>query len=110
MRNGYHKKRMVLTDIGPASVQIPRIRSRDGKRESFVSALDKPFRWRAPHMDEVLACIHLMDVSQGGMAHVMCMMFGKESLRSLSVPTPDRLKKKWSAECGEWSRGSLVDG
>jgi len=51
VRNSYHMERTVLTDIGPVSVRIPRIRSRDGKRESFVSEPVKPFRRRAPHMD-----------------------------------------------------------
>jgi len=37
------------------------------------------------------------------MADVMGRMFGEDSLSSLSAPTPDRLKKKWSAEYEEWS-------
>jgi len=110
VRNGHHKVRTVLTGAGPVSVRIPRIRSRDGKRESFVSEPAEPFRRRTPHMDEVLAYTHLMGVSQGRMDDVMGRMSGEESLRSLSVTTPNRLKKKWSAEHEKWSRGSLGDG
>jgi len=109
VRNGYHKERTVLTDVGPVSVRIPRIRSRDGKPEKFISEPVKPFRRRTPHIDEVLAYARLMGVSQGRMADVTCMMFGEDSLRSLSAPTPNRLKKKWSAEYEEWSRGGLGD-
>jgi len=107
--NGYRKERTVLTDVCPVSVRIPRIHSRDGKSEKFVSKPVKPFRRRTPHMDEVLACTHLMGVSRGRMADVMGRMFGEESLKSLSVPMLSRLKKKWSAEHEEWSRGSLRD-
>jgi len=59
VRNGYHKERTVLTDVGPVEVRIPRIRSRDGKRENFVSELIKPFQRRTAHMDEVLAFTYL---------------------------------------------------
>jgi len=109
VRNGYHKERTVLTDVGPVSVRIPSIRSLDGKRESFVSEPVKPFRRRTPHMDEMLTYTHLMGVSQGRMAGVMGRILGEDSLRSLSAPTLNRRKKKWSAEYEEWSRGSLRD-
>jgi len=90
-------------------VRIPRIRSRDGKPEKFVSELTEPCHRRTPHMDEVLAYRHLMGVSQGRMADVMGRMFGEDSLSILSAPTLNRLKKKWSAEYEEWLRGSLGD-
>jgi len=101
VRNGHRKERTVLTDIGPVSVWIPRICSLDGKPEKFVSEPVKPLRRHAPHMDEVLAYTHLMGVSQGRMADMMGRMFGEDSLRSLSAPTLNRLKKKWSAEYEE---------
>jgi len=109
VRNGYHNERTVLTDVGPITLRIPRIRSRDGKRENFVSQLIKPFQRRTGRMDEMLAYAHLMRVAQGRMADVMRMMFGGEALRSLSAPTLKRLKRKWSAEHEEWSRGNLAD-
>jgi len=109
VRNGYHRERTMPTDVDPVSVRIPRIRSRDGKPEKFVSELIKPFRRRTPHMDEVLAYTHLMGVSQRLMADVMGRMFGEDSLRSLYAPTLNRLKKKWSTEHEKWSRGILGD-
>jgi len=104
VRNGYRKERTVLTSVDPVSVRIPRIRSRDGKPEKFVSEPAEPFRRSTPRMDEVLAYTHLMGVSQGRMADVMGRIFGEDSFKSLSAPTPDRLKKKWSAKYEEWSQ------
>jgi len=109
VRNGHHKERTVLTGAGPVSVRILRIRSRDGKPEKFVSEPAEPFCRRTPHMDEVLAHTHLMGISQGRMAGVMGRMSGEDSLRSLSAATPERLKKKWSAEYEAWSQGSQGD-
>ena len=35
VRNGYHPERQVQTGIGPVTVQIPKIRARDGKPVVF---------------------------------------------------------------------------
>ena len=42
VRNGYLPKREILTGIGPVSVRIPKVRSKDGKALTFRSA--KPIR------------------------------------------------------------------
>jgi len=63
-------------------------------RESFVSYLIKPFLRRMPHMDEVPGHTHLMEVAWRRMADMMSRMFGKDWLKSLSAPVPDRLKRK----------------
>ena len=39
VRNGYLPKREILTGIGPVSVRIPKVRSRDGEPLTFRSAL-----------------------------------------------------------------------
>ena len=43
VRNGYQPVRDIQTGIGPVSVKVPRIRSRDGKPVSFRSALVPPY-------------------------------------------------------------------
>jgi len=109
VRNGYHEERTVPTDVDPVSAQIPLIRNRDGIRENFVLELIKPFRRRTPRMDKVLAYMQLVGVAEGRMADMVSLMFGEESLRTLSGPTLNRQKQKWSAEHEECSRGSLDD-
>ena len=42
VRNGYHPERQVQTGFGPVTVQIPKIRARDGKPVVFRSALVPP--------------------------------------------------------------------
>jgi hypothetical protein len=37
--NGYFPKREILTGIVPVSVRIPKVRSKDGKALTFLSAL-----------------------------------------------------------------------
>ena len=43
VRNGYHPERQVQTGIGPVTVQVPKIRARDGKPVVFRSALVPPY-------------------------------------------------------------------
>ena len=43
VRNGYLPKREILTGIGPVSVRIPKVRSKDGKALTFRSALVPPY-------------------------------------------------------------------
>ena len=41
--NGYLLKREILTGIGPVSVRIPEVRSKDGEALTFRSALVPPY-------------------------------------------------------------------
>ena len=43
IRNGYLPKRQILTGIGPVSVRIPKVRSKDGEALTFRSALVPPY-------------------------------------------------------------------
>ena len=45
LRNGYLPKREILTGIGPVSVRIPKVRSRDWEALTFRSAL-------VPHLSQ----------------------------------------------------------
>ena len=42
VRNGYHPERPIQTGIGPVSVRIPKVRSKDGTPVTFRSALVPP--------------------------------------------------------------------
>jgi len=43
IRYGYLPKRQILTGIGPVSVRIPKVRSKDGEALTFRSALVPPY-------------------------------------------------------------------
>ena len=43
VRNGYHPQREVQTGIGSVTVQVPKVRSRDGCAVAFRSALVPPY-------------------------------------------------------------------
>ena len=43
VRNGYPPKREILKGIGQVSVQIPKVRSKDGEALTFSSALVPPY-------------------------------------------------------------------
>ncbi len=42
VRNGYQPERAIQTGVGPVTVKVPKVRSRDGKPVSFRSALVPP--------------------------------------------------------------------
>lgn len=43
VRNGYHPERAIQTGIGPVTVKIPKIQSKDGEPVTFRSALVPPY-------------------------------------------------------------------
>ncbi len=43
VRNGYQPERDIQTGVGPVTVKVPKVRSRDGKPVSFHSALVPPY-------------------------------------------------------------------
>ncbi|MFT7311671.1 MAG: hypothetical protein ACI853_002170 [Paracoccaceae bacterium] len=54
VRNGHHPARPVQTGIGPASVRIPKVRSKDGQPVAFRSALVPPYVRRAKTLEAAL--------------------------------------------------------
>ena len=43
VRNGHHPEREIQTGIGPVTVRVPKVRSRQGKPVTFRSALVPPY-------------------------------------------------------------------
>ena len=43
VRNGYQPQREIVTGIGPATVKLPKVRSKDGGAVCFHSALMPPY-------------------------------------------------------------------
>ena len=54
VRNGYHPERQIQTGIGPVTVQIPKIRARDGKPVVFRSALVPPYVRKSRSLEAAL--------------------------------------------------------
>ena len=65
VRNGYLPKREILAGIGPVSVRIPKVRSKDGKALTFHSALVPPYVRKTRSLEAALPWLYLKGVSIG---------------------------------------------
>ncbi|MDP4836097.1 MAG: IS256 family transposase [Burkholderiales bacterium] len=106
VRNGYHPERQVQTGIGPVTVQIPKIRARDGKPVVFRSALVPPYVRKSRSLKAALPWLYLKGVSSGEMSAALGAPVGAEAT-GLSASTVSRLKKDWGQEYDQWCRRRL---
>ncbi len=67
VRNGYQPTRDIQTGIGPVTVKVPKIRSRDGKAVSFHSALVPPYVRKTATLEAALPWLYLKGISTGEM-------------------------------------------
>jgi len=67
VRNGYQPARDIQTGIGPVTVRVPKIRSRDGKPVSFHSALVPPYVRKSASLEAALPWLYLKGISTGEM-------------------------------------------
>ncbi len=67
VRNGHQPERDIQTGIGPVSVKIPKVRSRDGEPVTFRSALVPPFVRRTKSLEAALPWLYLKGISSGEM-------------------------------------------
>ncbi len=67
VRNGHHPARPFQTGIGPVSVRIPKVRSKDGTPVTFRSALVPPYVRRTKSLEAALPWLYLKGVSSGEM-------------------------------------------
>jgi transposase-like protein len=54
VRNGYQPEREIQTGIGPVTVKVPKVRSRDGEPVSFRSALVPPYVGKSARLEAAL--------------------------------------------------------
>lgn len=106
VRNGYHPERQVQTGIGPVTVQIPKIRARDGKPVVFRSALVPPYVRKSRSLKAALPWLYLKGVSSGEMSEALGALVGAEAT-GLLASTVSRLKKDWGQEYDQWCRRRL---
>ena len=51
VRNGYHPQRDIQTGVGPVTVKVPKVRSKDGTPVTFRSALVSPYVRKSKSME-----------------------------------------------------------
>jgi putative transposase len=94
VRNGYQPERAIQTGVGPVTVKVPKVRSRDGNPVSFRSALVPPYARTSASLEAALPWLYLKDISTGEMQPALEVLVGREA-KSLSASTVSRLKQQW---------------
>jgi putative transposase len=106
VRNGYQPERDLQTGIGPVTVKVPKVRSRDGKPVTFRSALVPPYVRKTKSLEAALPWLYLKGVSTGEMSEALEVLVGPEA-SGLSASTVARLKQQWADEYDDWSKKPL---
>ncbi len=106
IRNGYLPQREILTGIGPVSVRIPKVRSRDGEPLTFRSALVPPYVRKTRSLEAALPWLYLKGVSTGEMGEALKVLVGHDA-QGLSASTVSRLKSEWTTEYQHWREKHL---
>ena len=108
VRNGYLPERTLQTGIGPVTIKVPKIRSKDGRPVTFHSALVPPYIRKTKSLESALPWLYLKGISSGDMGEALKVLVGP-SAEGLSASTVSRLKKAWANEYKEWSTRRLDD-
>ena len=93
VRNGHHPERPFQTSIGPVSVRIPKVRSKDGTPVTFRSALVPPYVRRTKTLEAALPWLYLKGISSGEMGAALKVLLGPDAT-GLSANTVSRLKSR----------------
>lgn len=101
VRNGYQPEREIQTGIGPVTVKVPKVRSRDGEPVSFRSALVPPYVRKSARLEAALPWLYLKGISTGEMAPALKMLVGDQA-KGLSAGTVSRLKQLWREDYETW--------
>lgn len=101
VRNGYHPTRDIQTGIGPVTVQVPKVRSRQGQPVTFRSALVPPYVRKTATLETAIPWLYLKGISTGEMQPALEALLGPEA-QGLSARTVSRLKHVWRAEYEAW--------
>ena len=101
VRNGYQPERQIQTGIGAVSVQIPKVRAKDGSPVTFRSALVPPYVRKARSLEAALPWLYLKGISTGEMHSALSVLVGADA-QGLSASTVARLKAQWGQEYQAW--------
>lgn len=106
VRSGYHPARAIQTGIGPVTVQVPKVRSREGEPVTFQSALVPPYLRKTRSLEAALPWLYLKGISTGEMQTALEALVGPEA-KGLSASTVARLKQVWREEYDLWRQRRL---
>jgi len=101
VRNGYLPERDLTTAVGDVTVEVPRIRSRDGEPVSFASSMVPKYLHRSTSIDAWAAFSYLKGISEADVAGVLEVVLG-EGARELIPAVLSSLKLAWTQEFHEW--------
>ena len=104
--SGHHPKRDIQTGIGPVTVQVPKVRSRQGKPVTFHSALVPPYVRKTSSLEAAIPWLYLKGISTGEMQPALEVLVGPEA-KGLSASTVARLKQVWREEYATWRQRQL---
>jgi transposase-like protein len=106
VRSGHHPTREIQTGLGPVRVQVPKVRSRQGKPVTFHSALVPPYVRKTASLEAAIPWLYLKDISTGEMQPALEALVGPEA-KGLSASTVSRLKQIWREEYVIWRQRRL---
>ena len=67
VRSGHQPKRDIQPGIGPVTVQVPKVRSRQGEPVTFHSALVPPYVRKTASLEAAIPWLYLKGISTGEM-------------------------------------------
>ncbi len=106
VRNGYHPQRELQTGIGPVTVRIPKVRSKNGDAVTFRSALVPPYVRKTASLEAALPWLYLKGISTGEMGEALKVLLGPQAA-GFSAGTISRLKQVWGQEYRDWNEERL---
>ena len=77
VRNGHQPERDLQTGVGPVTVKVPKVRSRDGEPVTFRSALVPPYVRKTKSLEAALPWLYLKGVSTGEMSEALEVLVGR---------------------------------
>lgn len=108
VRNGHQPEREIQTGIGPVTVQVPKVRSRQGEPVTFRSALVPPYVRKTASLEAAIPWLYLKGISMGEMQPVLEALVGPEA-KGLSASTVSRLKQVWREDYESWRQRELAE-
>jgi len=106
VRNGYLPEGEIVTGVGPVSVKVPKVRSRQGEAVVFRSSLVPPYVRRTKTLDAALPWLYLKGIATGQMKEALQVLVGPQA-RGLSASVVGQLKRQWQGEYERWCKRRL---
>ena len=95
VRNGHLPARELQTELGPVTVQIPKVRAKTGEPVTFRSALVPPYMRKTRSLEAALPWLYLKGISSGEMGEALKILVGPDA-EGMLASTVSRLKRIWA--------------